>query len=52
MRVNGRELKDPTERGQGIEHQITTVGRPVHARPTWFVIFAESEVWLVEQEVS
>lgn len=25
MRVNGRELKDPTERGQGIEHQTTTM---------------------------
>jgi hypothetical protein len=32
-----------------VPHQVattttTTVGRPIHAQPTWFVIFAESEV--------
>ena len=36
-----------------IQHDTTTsVGRPVHARPTWFVIFAESEVWLVTWNVN
>ena len=32
--------------------QQTTVGRPVHARPTWFFTFAESDLCLAEQEVS
>ena len=52
MSPHKKEILLATQKHTLNQKKTTTVGRPVHARPTWFVIFAESEVWLVEQEVS
>ena len=50
--TNKKQKQNKQQAPKATRTQTTTVGRPVHARPTWFVTFAESEVWLVEQEVS